>query len=134
MSLNKMDWKCFTIIFIARLCLFSTYLNVSCLLSLLYMYFTLCSSIDSIQWCLSSDVCVRRYHKQSLTLTSNRHSSNSWGWKEKNHTLWLKINSMEKNWNELQKIIQFTNFLSSTQFTYIFKSQQFNSIHSKFVN
>lgn len=43
---------------------------------------TLCSSIDSIHCCLCSGSCALRYHTLSFTLMSNRHSSNSWGWKE----------------------------------------------------
>ena len=40
---------------------------------------TLCRCRHSIQRCRSSGSFALRYHRQSLTLTSNLHSSNSWG-------------------------------------------------------
>ena len=40
---------------------------------------TLCRCRHSIQRCRSSGSFTLRYHRQSLTLTSNLHSSNSWG-------------------------------------------------------
>jgi len=43
--------------------------------------FTLHDSKASTQACFLSTVSARKYQTQSLTATSKRHSSNSWGWK-----------------------------------------------------
>ena len=47
---------------------------------------TLCSSTAVIQCWRSSAFWARRYHRQSLTPTSKRHSSNSWGYTHRENT------------------------------------------------
>lgn len=44
---------------------------------------TLCSWMESIHWCRCSGSSARRYHTLSFTLMSKRHSSNSWGCRER---------------------------------------------------
>lgn len=44
---------------------------------------TLCSSMAFIHFCLSSSSLALRYQTLSLTPTSNRQSSNWWGYKQK---------------------------------------------------